>query len=254
MKKTYDVRGIRIGEGRPKIIVPIVGKDIQSILDKAKSFDKSPIDIVEWRADFYEDAYNINKVLETLVRLRKTLCNTPILFTFRTKNEGGEKNISLEEYTRLNKEVAASGNADLIDVEMFSDLDVVIENITNIHSYEVLVVGSNHDFNMTPSKEDILNRLIKMQELGADIPKIAVMPKNTKDVLKLLSATEEMYSHHADRPIVTMSMGATGLVSRLTGETFGSCMTFGAVGQVSAPGQIPVEKLNLILNIITESM
>ena len=83
-----------------------------------------------------------------------------------------------------------------------------------------------------------------------DIPKIAVMPQNKADVLTLLAATEEMYRCYADRPLITMSMSATGVITRLCGEVFGSAMTFGAVGQVSAPGQIPVEKLNSALEII----
>ena len=66
-----------------------------------------------------------------------------------------------------------------------------------------------------------------MQELGADIPKIAVMPQNKQDVLTLLAATEEMNRNHADRPIITMSMAGTGVVSRLCGEVFGSALTFG---------------------------
>lgn len=62
-------------------------------------------------------------------------------------------------------------------------------------------------------------------------------------MLTLLSATEEMARCYADRPIITMSMSSQGVVSRLCGEVFGSSMTFGAVGQVSAPGQIPVDQL-----------
>ena len=87
---------------------------------------------------------------------------------------------------------------------------------------------SNHDFFKTPSKEEIISRLCAMQEKGADIPKIAVMPQSKKDVLTLLSATNEMVEEHANRPIITMSMAATGVISRLAGEVFGSCLTFGA--------------------------
>jgi len=93
-----------------------------------------------------------------------------------------------------------------------------------------------------------------MQDMGADIPKIAMMPRNTQDVITLLSATNRMFTEFADRPIVTMSMSGKGVISRLSGEVFGSAMTFGAVGQVSAPGQIPVEKLNLVLDILSESL
>ena len=60
-----------------------------------------------------------------------------------------------------------------------------------------------------------------MQDMNADIPKIAVMPQNKKDVLTLLAATEEMTTTYADRPIITMSMAGTGVISRLCGEVFG---------------------------------
>jgi len=80
------------------------------------------------------------------------------------------------------------------------------------------------------------------------------MPESAEDVLTLLSATNEMFKKYADRPIVTMSMGPLGVISRMSGEIFGSSMTFGAVGQVSAPGQIPVEQLATALDILHQSL
>ncbi len=248
--KTITVKGIQIGKGAPKIIVPIVGKTKQEIVEKAKMFKGMKLDVVEWRVDFYNEVFNTSSVIDTLKDLRVELPNTPILFTFRTKKEGGEKEISMEEYTGLNKAVAETGLVDLIDVEIFSGDDVVKENINNIHSADTLVVASNHDFFKTPAKDDLVSRLRKMQDMGADIPKIAVMPTCTEDVLTLLAATNEMFTKYADRPIVTMSMAGTGVISRLAGEVFGSSMTFGAVGQVSAPGQIPVEELAFVLDIL----
>ena len=116
------------------------------------------------------------------------------------------------------------------------------------------VVASNHDFHKTPAQEEIVSRLCKMQELGADIPKIAVMPQNKKDVLTLLSASREMSEEHADRPIITMSMAGTGVISRLCGEVFGSALTFGAAGKASAPGQMGVEDLKTVLELLHKSL
>ncbi len=111
-------------------------------------------------------------------------------------------------------------------MEIFSGDSVVRENIDGIHQAGRIVVGSNHDFQRTPSQADLIFRLRKMQDMGADIPKIAVMPRSAGDVLTLLSATEEMARCYADRPIITMSMSPPGVVSRLCGEVFGSSMTF----------------------------
>ena len=150
----------------------------------------------------------------------------------------------------LNKMVIASGHIDLVDVEVFSMKEENASIIEAAHEHGVKVVGSNHDFSKTPNKEEMIERLCYMQNIGVDIPKIAVMPQEKKDVLKLLEATEEMVSQYADRPIVTMSMSAMGAVSRITGETFGSAITFGALGKASAPGQIQVKELKRILEIM----
>ena len=249
-----EVRGVRIGEGIPKICVPIVGTTRDEILAAAKSFESVKKDVVEWRADWFEGVFDFAQVEAVLKELRRVLGNTPILFTFRTANEGGEKAIEPAAYAELNKRAAATGLIDLVDVEVFTGDEVVRDIIESAHESGVVVVASNHDFEKTPEKDEIVRRLRKMQELDADILKIAVMPQSRKDVLTLLSATEEMASEYADRPIITMSMSATGLISRLCGECFGSALTFGAVGKASAPGQMNASDLSEILNLIHTSL
>lgn len=267
--KCVEVRGVKIGEGMPKIIVPIVGRTKREILEAASSimenalkgngsgvndFWKNVFDLVEWRADWFEDVFEFGKVEDVLKELREKLGNIPLLFTFRTAREGGEKAISVDAYKRLNIMAAKTGLVDLIDVEAFTGDDVVREIIEEAHKAGVKVVGSNHDFDKTPEKEEIVRRLRRMQELGADIPKIAVMPRGSADVLTLIAATQEMSSQYADRPIITMSMSGTGLVSRLCGEVFGSSCTFGTVGKASAPGQIGAEELGGILRVIHKNL
>ena len=254
MSNYVEVRGVKIGEGVPKICVPIVGKTKEEILAAAKSFADVKMDVVEWRVDWFEGVFDFAQVEDVLKDLRPALGNTPILFTFRTSKEGGEKAIEPAAYVELNKKAAATGLVDLVDVEAFTGDEYVKEIIAAAHESGVAVVASNHDFDKTPDKDDIVSRLRKMQDLDADIPKIAVMPQNKKDVLTLLAATEEMVSEYADRPIITMSMAGTGLISRLCGEVFGSALTFGAVGKASAPGQMNAADLSEILTLIHKSM
>ena len=251
---TVKVRNVVLGEGKPKICVPIVGITKEDIINQAKALANVVVDVVEWRVDWFEGVFELDKVKDVLVDLRKELKELPILFTFRTSNEGGEKAIDTKDYVNLNKEVAKTGLVDLVDVEVFTGDEVVREIIESVHRHDVKVVASNHDFNKTPSKGDIVSRLRKMQDLGADIPKIAVMPKCKLDVLELLEATVIMSEQYATRPIITMSMAEQGVVSRLCGEVFGSCITFGVVNKASAPGQINVEELNKVLDIINKSL
>ena len=254
MSKYVEVRGVKIGEGVPKICVPIVGKTKEEILAAARSFEDVALDVVEWRLDWFEGVFDFAQVEDVLKDLRSALGETPILFTFRTSKEGGEKAIEADAYAELNKKAAATGLVDLVDVEAFTGDDAVKAVVETAHANGVKVIASNHDFHKTPAKDEIVSRLRKMQELGADIPKIAVMPQNKKDVLTLLSATEEMASEYADRPIITMSMSGTGVISRLCGEVFGSALTFGAVGKVSAPGQMGIEDLTTVLGLLHKSL
>lgn len=251
---TVKVKNVTLGEGKPKICVPIVGVTKEEILNQAKALENVEVDVVEWRVDWFEGVFEFEKVKDVLVDLRKELKELPLLFTFRTSKEGGEKSIENEEYVNLNKLVAATGLVDLVDVEVFTGDEYVKEIIKAAHESNVKVIASNHDFYKTPSKDEIVSRLIKMQDLGADIPKIAVMPTCKLDVLELLEATVIMSEQHANRPIITMSMAGKGVISRLCGEAFGSCLTFGSVAKASAPGQINVEELNKVLNIINKSL
>lgn len=251
---TVTVRNVKIGDGIPKICVPIVGVTKEDIINEAKTFGEIPVDVAEWRVDWFERAFDIEKIKETLAELRAVLKDTPLLFTFRTAKEGGEKAIEPEAYAALNKAAAETGYVDLVDVEAFTGDEVVKDVIEAVHKAGVKVVASNHDFDKTPEQADIVGRLCKMQELGADIPKIAVMPRSKKDVLTLLAATEEMTREHADRPIITMSMSGTGVISRICGEVFGSALTFGAAGKASAPGQMGVRDLETVLKLLHKSL
>lgn len=251
---TVWLRNVEVGVGKPKVIIPIVATAKKEILNKAESLLDLQFDVVEWRVDFYEDAQDITSVLDVLSGLRGILKEVPILATFRTKKEGGEAELLPDKYTELNTAMAQSGLVDAVDVEIFSGDDVVEENIRSIHRAGVAVIGSSHEFGFTPAQEELVARLRKEQEMGCDILKVAVMPHNARDVLTLLSAVEEMHRNYATQPVVAMSMSGQGVISRLCGEAFGSAMTFGAVGQVSAPGQIQVEELNTVLQIIHNAM
>lgn len=254
MSKSVRVRDVLIGEGMPKICVSLIGRTMEELREEAALLKELEIDIIEWRVDYFSEVDNISSVLEALHLLRKTVGNIPLLFTFRTANEGGERQIEKEDYFKLNKRVVETALIDLLDLELFMEEAAIMKVIKQAHGQQIKVILSNHDFEKTPSKEEILSRLQKAEQLGADIPKIAVMPQAVKDVLTLLDATATMKELDAELPIVTMSMGGKGTVSRMAGEIFGSAITFAAAKKASAPGQIPVEELRNILNSLHKSL
>lgn len=248
-KMSVKTRRIVIGEGTPKICVPIVAKDNEDACIQAQNIIKYEPDIIEFRADYFVEWKNENEMLHTLNSIREVIGDTVLLFTFRTDNEGGNAHIEAADYIELCKYVCESGLTDLIDVEAFYG-DNVFEKVIEIaHNNDIYVVASNHDFDKTPDSDEILRRLAYMDEKGADILKIAVMPENRVDVLTLMTSVVK-YTDENDKPVIAMSMGGQGLVSRFAGELFGSAVTFASVGRASAPGQIPIDEVRKVLGII----
>ncbi|MFA9422305.1 MAG: type I 3-dehydroquinate dehydratase [Sedimentibacter sp.] len=246
--KKLQIKDLIFNDGAPKICVPLTGVTEDQILTELDNLKNADYDLTELRIDFFEYVNDLTKVNELLKKIRKVYIK-PLLFTFRTKKEGGNSDICEENYFILNHMAINSGLVDIVDIELSSTDEKIKEIIEFAKINHVKIVMSNHDFYKTPSKEEIIRRLIKMQEYGADITKIAVMPNSEEDVLTLLSATLEMKKRKADRPCITMSMGSLGVVTRLTGELFGSCMTFACVNNTSAPGQINTTFTREILDL-----
>ena len=245
-----DIRGCRIGEGRPKVILPIVERAEAAILEKAAQFSTLQADCVEWRVDHFDDARTPGAVARCLAKLRVILKDKLLLVTFRTQAEGGQVALSPAEYRQFLELVLDTDCADLLDIEFFTagaDLPLLVEQA---HTAGVPVVCSSHDFHKTPPRAELVQRMVAMQQAGADLPKLAVMPQSRTDVLELLAATAEMADLHPETPVITMSMGALGAVSRLAGEAFGSAMTFANPGQASAPGQVSLNIVNEVLDAL----
>lgn len=240
---TVKVRNIVLGEGLPKIAVPNVGVTEEEILASAKEIAAAKPDIMEWRIDYYEAGIKDNeKLIATAKALRDVVGELPILVTFRTKNEGGVLELGEDEYLDLVATVVTNRLGDAVDIELFHDEERVKDLVKQAHNYNVVVIMSNHDFEKVLAKDVIEFRLKKMADLGADVPKLACMPHSADDVLTLLSATNDARKA-LSTPIITMAMADLGKVSRIAGQVFGSCLSFGAVGKTSAPGQLSIEDL-----------
>ncbi|MDT3427071.1 3-dehydroquinate dehydratase-1 [Paenibacillus forsythiae] len=254
MTGTIQVKQVTIGEGMPKICVPIVGTTAAELKEEAEALKLLDADVVEWRVDFFDQVENIEAVQAALADIRHIIPGLPLVFTFRSAREGGEKEIPAEYYAELNRMAAGTGLADLIDVELFTGDDTVKSLVDYAHQHGVYVIISNHDFQKTPPKEEIISRLEQARELGGDLPKIALMPADARDVLTLLEATYAMKEKYPGSPVITMSMAGTGMISRIAGEVFGSALTFGSAKKASAPGQVPVSELRSMLELVHRSL
>ncbi|MFN3339744.1 MAG: type I 3-dehydroquinate dehydratase [Dietzia sp.] len=259
----------------PSIIVPLTGRDLPELDEQIGALNTagaefggaavggtSPdgttpdavqlFDVVEWRVDFYEPftagaGSDPSPAVEALERISAQLPGLPVLATFRTRAEGGGAEISPEAYVALAEALASTGLAAAIDVEYRHPL--AGDAIAAVQGHQTSVVASAHDFDATPPAEEIVERLAAMEDAGADVAKIAVTPRSAADVVTLLSATEQRF-RVAGIPLITMSMGGLGAVTRLGGGPFGSSATFATVGAASAPGQLPAEGVRSALDLL----
>ena len=234
---------------RQWVRLPVLGREKKEIIEQILELTKKPVDIIEWRVDAFLECLNFNEVRDILQTVAPHLSEKIFLYTFRTKLQGGYGDVTSEQLDDIHDIAAESGVVDLLDVEFFAEEYPIIK-ILKLQEKGIKIVASHHDFEETPERDVMKMLLERMCAGNADIVKIAVMPKDTDDVLRLLSVTSEFSRENLDTPIISMSMGKLGMISRLCGETFGSCVTFAANKESSAPGQMNMEKVIEIVDFL----
>ncbi len=237
---------------RPEICIPITGRTRDQITAMAREFAGLSAEMAEWRVDFF--AGYEKEVVSLAGELKQILGGKKLIITLRTVFEGGEENGSRFQYKELLCDVAASGAADYVDVEIKRGSDV-IHAVIAAKSAQTKVIGSFHDFSGTPSEDAIIGILNEARQSGAEIGKFACMPADNgkqgeEDAQRLLSATEKMKQEYPDFPLITMCMGDAGKVTRLYAGLYGSSVSFGCVGRSSAPGQIELSEMQKVFDKI----
>ncbi len=249
--KTLKTAHIELNTEETKICVPIIGTTPEEIAHQAALVKEKKPDLVEWRADYLKDAVTDLEVnRQCLKGISDTLKDLPIIYTIRTKAEGGEWEVSDEIYKKVCLNVASISeeyHVEFIDVEACR-VEGAASLIEELHQYPVKVIGSNHHFFSTPDESKMISILKQIEETGADLCKLAVMPKNKYDVEKLMSASQKA-NEQLTKPLITMSMSELGTVTRVCTKQTGSVITFAAGVDASAPGQASVETVRNLLQI-----
>jgi len=241
---------------RPEVCVPIVDSEFFGVKETVENIKntvesergKARIDIIEFRADCYKNYNDIGEIKEVVDFIKNNL-QRKIIFTVRSKREGGEIDISPEDYKDyLISIINADVDFDILDVEMSVGNEFFDCIRKEAHDKDKKIIASYHNFKETVPETDIIEKIKYMEKAEADIAKIALMPNEFDDVLTVMKATDKAISE-VNIPVVTMSMGKIGLVTRLNGGVYGSSITFAAVGKTSAPGQISAEDVTKVLDV-----
>ena len=189
---------------------------------------------LELRADLLADPAQVRAAL-TAVRAASSL---PLLLTYRSATEGGKgagHGQGYEDYLasllQLRPPVAA------LDIEMACPASKALVAEAKAGGYDV--VGSCHDFTATPSAAQITQKLAQITAAGADITKVAYMPRTAQDVAALRHAAHDFAGAYPHQPLIAISMGQLGAPSR---TDLVNCLTFATIadGAASAPGQATI--------------
>lgn len=243
------VKGKVIGEGKPLICVSVMEYEKDEVIAEIKRLIDNGAEMIEWRVDAFSEIKSPNAIRQVLNEIAELVKDTIFVFTFRSKEQGGVCSLSKSRVYDLHQVAAESRVVDFIDLEYFYTEDAD-EEIYELHRMGAKIITSHHDFHETPPSEVLFMLLEQMKHSNADIVKLAMMPNSTEDVLRLLEETNHFHKRYPKQPLITMSMGRLGVISRIAGETFGSCVTFGAGKNASAPGQVEMTKLSEILDIL----
>lgn len=198
-------------------------------------------DIIEWRADFLPK----EAILQVAPAIFEKFAGRELVFTLRTRSEGGQIELSSEEYVQIIKEVAQLYQPDYIDFEYFSYKDVFDQML----DFPNLVL-SYHNFQETP--ENLMEILSELTSLNPKVVKIAVMANTEQDVLDLMNFTRGFKTLNPKQEYVTISMGKVGKVSRITSDVTGSSWSFASLDEASAPGQISLSSMKKIRELLNE--
>ena len=239
-----------IGGSALLICLPLVARDKSDLLTQALELKQLSPDLLEWRIDGYDAVEDKQSCIDALQELLATVGPIPLIFTCRIHSEGGMKEIAQEARLELITASIAAGGVDLVDIELCNEPPFIETVKKAAHDNGSKLVLSYHNFEATPDEDALHEKLLQAQAMGADIAKLAVMPKNYADVLTLLGATLKARTGALKIPIVTTSMGPEGGVTRLVGGLFGSDITFAIGKKSSAPGQVSIGELRQAMAVL----
>lgn len=245
-----QIKGNQFSAAHPIICVPVVEKTKEGILAAVGSMVQKQAAMIEWRMDWFEEIAQRERVLELLREIQPLVRETILLCTYRTGREGGEGTFDPSEYFELNRLVCESGTADLIDLEYELCREAGTDASHIIREFQQTgtgVICSKHDFQKTPSVEEMEQMLCEMADSGAEFAKLAVMPREKADVLHLMEAVLRTREGRPSSHLIAMSMDRAGMISRILGGWFGSEVTFASFGAASAPGQLHYEQAQKLL-------
>ena len=85
-----------IGEGKPLVCVSVMDNKKEDIIAEVKRLVDEKAEMIEWRVDAFDGVESPNAVREVLGELKTLVKDTILIFTFRSKEQGGLRSLDGE--------------------------------------------------------------------------------------------------------------------------------------------------------------
>lgn len=190
------------------------------------------VDILEIRVDQFKKTDPV--YVKDVIKKRKKI-GVSLILTIRSKEEGGQRDISNKLKLKIFEENISLVNA--VDIELKSPILSKVVKIARKN--KKIVIVSWHNFKMTPNDKMLKDILTKAKKNGAHLIKIAAKANKEEDLNRLMRFTMENKSKN----IITISLGEIGSISRLIFSCLGSLITYAYINKPSGLGQRTLEEL-----------
>ncbi len=221
----------------PAVCASVIGTDLDSMKDSLEKAIKAGADIVELRLDRLEKIRGWEELLKH---------NIPKIVTVRSKKEGGFFEGKEKERIEILIDAINRG-VDCIDISLTTPQIEKKNVLKNAKKAGSSIILSFHDFEKTPTYEELKKKAEEMKKNGADFAKIigfARSPEDSIDILKFLILARK----EVEIPLIAFAMGEEGKFTRVSAPLLGSPLTYSSVGEKAAPGQMDVEEVIEILD------
>lgn len=228
--------------GRDKIVPPaiccsVIGKDVETLENLSSEAIDANIDILEVRLDKLKDFSDLRFLYDI---------DLPIILTNRTREEGGYFKGKETERVEIILE-SLDKSISCVDIALSTPNDLINRVMDRADKENVSVILSFHDFEKVPSEKELDSIVKKMEVFGPDFKKIIGFSNNLDESMKILKFLID-YSDGKYDDLISFAMGEKGEFTRIASPVLGSILTYGSIGEKTAPGQLNVSEIKDSLN------
>ena len=162
---SIEIKGVIIGEGKPKVCVPIVESHDEAILNKLKEFNELEVDMIELRIDFYENIHQEDALRNLFLNIAALQIQKPVILTIRTAAEGGEVEIDPKDYFNVYK-LAVEANAFDVTVKVPITTSKKMAEKLKMSDFKVFLNGSETEMNLDKDDTATFNKSTGVLELA----------------------------------------------------------------------------------------